>query len=365
MRKNMNRVKRCTKCILPDTYPGVQFDKNGLCNVCSSCNEKKERKATKSKNELDRIIRKVKGRTRNYDVIVGLSGGKDSTYVAYYLKKEYDLKILGMNYDIGYRSPYAYQNLETLCERMDISLITYRPNRALLQKLFIHFLREHGEFCSVCNNLGYLIGASLSWRERMSLGFSPLMVGGWSKKYEFQHGVSVTSMQYFFNNLGPDLLKELLENPFIEEGVVRRFMHLEDPRQAQIGTRQNKKLGEYAMQFIQLPDYIDWNLLEIPKILESEIGWVHPPDVHESHFDCVLFPIKEYLKFKKYGLTQETIKNSVLVREGIMSREEALERISLEQRTEPEIMENFLETLQISREDINWEGEWSTGNNLK
>jgi hypothetical protein len=361
----MDHVRRCTRCILPDTYPGIRFDRNGRCSVCSSCDNGKEGKAKNSKSDLDKIIQEFKGRTPKYDVLVGLSGGKDSSYVAYYLKKEYDLKIFGMNYDIGYRSAYALKNLETLCDRLDIDLVTYRPNRTLLKKLFAHFLRERGEFCSVCNNLGYLIGASLSWRERLSLGFPPLMVGGWSKRYEFQHGVSVTSMKYFFENLGPELLEELLAHPFIEEKIVRRFMHLKDPRQAQIGTEEHKRLGEYAMHFIQLPDYVDWSLPEIPHILSNELGWIHPPDVHESHFDCLLFPIKEYLKFKKYGLTQETIKNSVLIREGIMSRAEALERMSLEQRTEPEVMEKFLEELEISKEDINWEGEWSTGSDFQ
>jgi hypothetical protein len=113
------------------------------------------------------------------------------------------------------------------------------------------------------------------------------------------------------------------------------------------------------MNFIQLPDYIQWNVREIPEILSRELGWEHPADVHESHFDCTLFPLKEYLKFKKYGLTQETIKNSVLIREGLMSRDEAMTRASLEQREEPEGLSGFLEKLGVSKEEINWEAEWS------
>ena len=81
--------------------------------------------------------------------------------------------------------------------------------------------------------------------------------------------------------------------------------------------------------------------------------------MHETHFDCLLFPIKEFLKFKRYGLTQETIKNSVLIREGLMTREEAMQRISLEQTTEPEILDTFLRELEVSKDEINWEAEWS------
>jgi len=352
-------VRRCTKCVLPAIYPNIQFDEHGVCNFCLAASKEKKGPQKRSKNELDRIIKAYKGKSNKYDVIVGLSGGKDSSYVAYYLKTEYDVKILGMNYDIGYRSEYAVQNLETLANKLEIDLLTIRPNNSFIKKLFAHFLLKRGEFCSVCNNLGYLIGASFSWRQKLSLGFSPLMAGGWSKEYEYQPDISVTSMQYFFENLTHELLEELIAQPFIEEKVVLGYMKLKDPRQAQIDTDEHKELGDYAMNFIQLPDYIEWNIMEIPHILSNKLAWKHPPDVHESHFDCSLFPLKEYLKFKKYGLTQETIKNSVLIREGLMSREEALQKMVLEQTTEPGIFASFLYELGLSKDDINWNAEWS------
>ncbi len=355
----MADTRRCKKCILPENYPDIQFDKDGICNYCSAASEEQEQPKKKSKSELDKIIEKHKGKSNKYDVIVGLSGGKDSTFVAYYLRKEYDLKILGVNYDIGYRSAYAIQNLETLVDRLNIDLLTIRPNRGFLTKLFTHFLRKRGEFCSVCSNLVYLSMASLSWNQKLSIGFSPFMVGGWSKEYEFQQNVSVMSMQYFFGNLTKELLNELMVQSFIEEKVVLSCMQLKDARQAQMGTDAHRELGDYAMNFIMLPDYIEWNIRKIPYTLSAELGWKHPPDVHESHFDCSLFPLKEYLKFKKYGLTQETIKNSVLIRQGLMTREEALERMSLEQRTEPEILEIFFNELGITRNDVNWQAEWS------
>ena len=355
----MDNIRRCTKCILPDIYPKINFDEHGVCNFCVAESKEKVEPRKKSKHQLNRIIKKYKGKSKKYDVIVGLSGGKDSSYVAYYLKTEYDVKILGFNYDIGYRSKHATQNLEALVDILDIDLITIRPRSSFLKKLFAHFLRTRGEFCSVCNNLGYIIGASFSWRQKLSLGFSPLMVGGWSRQYEYQPGISVTSMQYFFENLTPELLDELNAEPFVEENVVSQYMRLKAPRQAQIDTHEHKELGDYAIDFIQLPDYIEWNIIEIPHILSEKLAWRHPPDIHESHFDCSLFPIKEYLKFRKYGLTQETIKNSRLIREGLMTRKEAMERMVLEQTTEPEILDSFIHELGLSKDEVNWQAEWS------
>jgi len=351
-------VRRCTRCILPDIYPSITFNEYGVCNFCIEDADEKGKPSRKSKGELDRLVEKYKGRNQKYDVIVGLSGGKDSSYVAYYLKREYDLKILGLHYNIGYSSTYAIQNLENLVEKLDIDLFSIRPRASFLRRLFAHFIRERGEFCSVCNNLGYLFGASFSWNQRHSLGFAPLMVGGWSKQYEYQPGISVTSMRYFFENLTPELLEELKAQPFIEEEIISRYGGVKDPRQAGIDTAEHDKLGVHAMDFIQLPDYIKWDIREIPHMLSEKLDWRHPPDVHESHFDCSLFPIKEYLKFKKYGLTQETIKNSRLIRERLMTREEAMERMSLEQTTEPSIFDGFLRELGVSRGEISWQAEW-------
>lgn len=358
----MNDLERCTQCILPSSYPGIQFDESGVCNYCRGALQNQGRSEDKkSKADLDKIVMAHKGKNPEYDAIVGLSGGKDSTYVAYYLKKEYDLKILGFNYDIGYRSDYATQNLRRVTDKLDMDLVTIRPKRSFLLRLFAHFMKKRGEFCSVCNNLGYLIGASFLRSQKRTLGFSGLSVGGWSKKYEFQQNISVTSMRYFFGNLTDDLFQQLLAQPFIDNDVVMSFKNSHDPRQAQIGTKEHKQLGEHAMNFIQLPDYIDWNIREIPHVLARDLGWSHPKDMHESHFDCLLFPIKEYLKLKKYGLTQETIKNSVLIREGLMTRDEAFQRACMEQNEEPSIMNTFLEEISLTKDDINWNAEWSTG----
>lgn len=351
-------VQRCTICILPATYPGIRFNGQGVCNICSESDNEKRVSEKELKSKLDTIVQSYRGKGK-YDAVIGLSGGKDSSYVAYYLKKEYDLKILGVNFDNGYRSEYAIRNLDMLSDQLDIDLLTIRPNKAFLNRLYRHFLRKNGEFCSVCNNLGYLLIGSFCFNQQRLQGYAPLAVGGWSKKYEYQPGVSVTSMQYFFSHLTPELVDELMAQPFLEEQAVRIFMQLNDPRQTQTYAATQDEFARLVSSFIQLPEYIPWDLNSMPQILAEEIGWQQPPNVHGSHFDCALFPIKEFLKYKKYGLTQETIKNSVMIREGLMARDDALKRISLEQTEEPDIYRSFLKDLGLSLEDVNGEGEWS------
>ncbi len=352
-------VKRCTRCILPETYPGIHFDEQGVCSFCSEPQTENRSSERERKAVLDTIVRSHAGKGK-YDAVVGLSGGKDSTYVAYYLRKEYNLRILGINFDNGYRSEYAINNLETLCDTLEIDLLTIRPKKAFINTLYRHFLRKNGEFCSVCNNLGYLLVGSFCFNQQRLYGCAPLAVGGWTKKYEYQPGVSVTSMQYFFNSLTPELIEELVAQPFIEEEAVRIFMQLNDPRQTHTYSSTQKEFKRLVSTFIQLPDYVPWDLNNMAQTLSENIGgWRQPPNGHGSHFDCTLFPIKEFLKYRKYGLTQETIKNSVMIREGLMARDEALKRMTFDQTEEPDVYKEFLNELSLSVNDVNGNGEWS------
>lgn len=309
--------------------------------------------------EKARSDRQILQGTRTIRCDCGPERGKDSSYVAYYLKKEYGLKILGINFDNGYRSETALRNLDRIVDRLGIDLVTLRPNQEFLKRLYAHFLKRQGEFCSVCNNLGYVYMASFSVDQKKALGHAPLVVGGWSKRYEYQPGVSVTSLQYFFSNLTPELQKELATQSLLNRSVIETYMKLKDPRQVKIGSPEYERYKEYLIDLIQLPDYVHWDLLKIPAVLKKELGWQQPPGVHDSHFDCTLFPIKEFLKYRKYGLTQETIKNSTLVREDVMTRDHALERMALEQRSEPAIYQVFIKELGLRKKDINDKAEWS------
>ena len=351
-------VKRCTRCILPETYPGIHFNEQGVCSFCLEPQPENPPSEKELKTQLDTIVRSHTGKGK-YDAVVGLSGGKDSTYAAYYLKKEYNLRILGINFDNGYRSEYAINNLEIVSDILEIDLLTIRPKKAFLNTLYRHFLRKNGEFCSVCNNLGYLLVGSFCFNQQRLHGYAPLAVGGWTKKYEYQPGVSVTSMQYFFNHLTPELLEELVAQPFIEEEAVRIFMELNDPRQTNAYSSTQREFKRLVSTFIQLPDYVPWDLNNMAQILTEDIGWRQPPNGHGSHFDCALFPIKEFLKYRKYGLTQETIKNSVMIREGLMTRDDALKRMGLDQTDEPDVYREFLNELNLSVGDVNGDGEWS------
>ena len=107
----------------------ISFDIDGICNHCINYNlqiislpQGKDREI-----QLDKIINKLKnkGKKKEYDCIIGLSGGVDSTYVAYYVKKVLGLRPLAVHLDNGWNSELSVMNIENVVKTLDIDLYTY------------------------------------------------------------------------------------------------------------------------------------------------------------------------------------------------------------------------------------------------
>ena len=89
-----NALKRCTKCLEPETHETIQYDEEGVCNICRAHKVKhKKIDWAQKKKELDMLIEEYRGKY-DYDCIIPFSGGKDSTFTLYYLVKEYDLSLI-------------------------------------------------------------------------------------------------------------------------------------------------------------------------------------------------------------------------------------------------------------------------------
>lgn len=121
----MSKFIRCSKCVMDSTDPYITFDENGVCNHCHYF-ETFHSKGLKSTEELDKIVLEIKTKKRKqqYDCIIGISGGVDSSYIAY-LTKTLGLRPLAVHVDNGWNSELAVKNIENLLKHLGIDLITY------------------------------------------------------------------------------------------------------------------------------------------------------------------------------------------------------------------------------------------------
>jgi len=124
-------MKRCQRCIMPETVPGVTFNRDGICDYC--LNYQKERYF--GKEGLEKIIASINKEENEYDCIVPLSGGRDSTYILYMAKAIYNLKVLAVSYDNEFRIDQALINMKNACQRLSVDLISVRSKRGIAHKI--------------------------------------------------------------------------------------------------------------------------------------------------------------------------------------------------------------------------------------
>lgn len=144
--------KICKRCIMDTSDPEITFDKNGICKHCyryDNILQSRVFNGNLAKSKLEEMIVKIKkkGKKNDYDCIVGVSGGVDSTYVAY-LVKELGLRPLAIHFDNGWNSELAVSNIEKTLDKLNIDLYTYVIDWDMfseLQKTFLIGSTPDGE----------------------------------------------------------------------------------------------------------------------------------------------------------------------------------------------------------------------------
>ena len=143
-------MKHCKRCLIPEAVPNIEIGEDGICNLCNNfdfdSNKEVSAKHIKLRHKrlkiLDEAIKQAGGQGE-YDCLVPVSGGKDSLFLLYKLKKEYGLKILAFTTDINI-PPLAWKNIKRTVEKLDIHHLSFTPSISFYKKLF-KFLLTHQE----------------------------------------------------------------------------------------------------------------------------------------------------------------------------------------------------------------------------
>jgi tRNA(Ile)-lysidine synthase TilS/MesJ len=136
--------ERCSRCIYDDTVPNIEFDENGVCNYCHTHDQLELEYPTgeEGKKRLEAIAAKIKleGRGKEYDVIVGVSGGCDSTYMLW-LAKQLGLRPLAVHFDNTWDSMVAVENIHDALKALDVDLYTYVVDNKEYDDIYRSFLK--------------------------------------------------------------------------------------------------------------------------------------------------------------------------------------------------------------------------------
>lgn len=342
-------MKRCTKCVTPETHETIMFDKQGVCNICSQIEYKKTKIDWNVKRkELDELVKIYKGKY-SYDCIVPFSGGKDSVWTLYYLVKELKLKPLVVRFDHGFLRPNLEENTKRVQRKLGVDFHHFTPNWKVQQKLMLQSFLEKGDFCWHCHT------GIFSYPMRVAIMYNiPLIFWG-------EPSAEYTS---YYSYDQPEEVDEKRFNRFINLGinandmVIRLRGKVEKRDLLPYTYPPLSDLRKINYRSVCLGSYIPWDIKKQVSVIKKELGWKGdkvenvPENYDYEKIECYMQGVRDYIKYIKRGYTRPTHLSSIDIRNDRLEREEALKVIKKYEGKKPPSLELFLEFTGLTEEEF-------------
>jgi N-acetyl sugar amidotransferase len=348
-------LKSCTRCLLPETYETIEFDRHGVCNVCRNFDTKAEKIDWSARlTDLHGLAAEHKGQGL-YDCILPFSGGKDSTYTLWYVVRELGLKPLVVQFNHGFMRGTLLDNNVRTFKKLGVDVMSFTPNWHVVKRLMLEALVRKGDFCWHCHTGIY------SYPMHIALKFQvPLVVWGESSAeytayYNYGDDEDEEVGEEFFNrvvNLGitaEDMLG-MIEGDFpIQQRDLWPYTY--PPK------RELKKL---KYRSIHLGAFVPWDVKKNVDVISRELDWRGdqvegmPWDQYPyEKIECYMQGMRDYIKYLKRGYGRVTQMVALDLRNGRISPERAKALISEHEGRKPPSLNLFLEYLGLNEEQFN------------
>ena len=317
----MKNNQTCTRCVNDKTVKNITFDEKGLCSHCSCYDKYKPR--LKDYENLEKLfLQKIKAGDGeyDYDAAVGFSGGKDSTYVLYKLVKEYHLKVKAYTLDNGFLSMEARGKIERLVKELGVEHEYVECDMRLLKRTYRYIVSHYLSPCIACSFLGYAVMINYASKINARVGV---------------HGRSTYQMFRGLSDSHDDVFR-----PFIDAGLSENvdLNELYAKIIAKIDLLVDKKLAKDIKEkllidarekgyrdFIAYFLYHEYDHNKVVDFLQKNTSW--QPQAETEHFDCLIHNGALYLKNLVARRSHLMPEYSVMINEGILTREEAKEKM--------------------------------------
>ena len=342
-------MRFCTKCVLPESHESIEFDENGVCNICNQAKIKhQDINWDLRKQMLIDICDKYRNKGR-YDCIIPFSGGKDSTYQLWYVVTQLKMKPLVVRFNHwGYR-PLVEENNNRTFKKLGVDVLEYRSNWKVVKQLMLASLKETGDFCWHCHT-----GVFAHTMQVAVMYKIPLVIWGESsseyRSYHTAEEIEELDAKAFDQmiNLGinADKMYELL-NGQVDKRDLEQFQFPSEEELSALGAKA-----------IYLGNYIKWNTKKQVELIKKELGWRGqdvegiPPEFDYEKIECRWQGIRDYCKYIKRGHGRTNHLACIDIRNGEMTRERGLELCEKYDGKRPASLDQFLRLLNISEEEF-------------
>jgi len=326
---------RCSKCVLPENTPNIVFDENGVCNYCHTY----QKFEYKGESALLKTLDSFRRPDSRYDCAVGLSGGRDSSYILLKLVRDYGMRVLAVNYENPFTVPQAKANIENAIRALNVDIVRFQDKNNRHKRIFRDTVNAWFQKPSPALIPIVCIGCKPAWLEIYRI----------AKKYDIHcivsggHPFEVISFKREMVGISRDenpgraflkyiySLRKILQNPaYLKPSIVLTLMKsylFGNPHS--IGIR----LFWPTITWIELFNYVEWNEQEIISRIKSELDWESPPQLKSTwRFDCRVKHLVDFMYMETLGMTDKDEFYAKMVREGLLTREEALHRLQDESR---------------------------------
>lgn len=309
--KKTDNFKVCSRCIMDTSDEWIQFDEKGVCNHCYRHDELLESRVfsgPEAEEKIQGLVKKIKkaGKSKDYDCIIGVSGGVDSTYVAY-MVKQYGLRPLAIHFDNGWNSELAVHNIEKVLKKLDIDLYTYVVDWEEFKDLQLAFLKASTSDSEIPTD--HAINALL-WKEASKRNIK-YIISGMNFRTE---AISVPNWNYghsdwryvkdIHRKFGKKKLKTYPRFSFFDLFYI------------------NLIKGVRILSFL---NYVDYNKKDALKVLVDELGYEPYEGKHHESIYTRFF--QSYILPRKFNIDKRKSHLSDLINDGQITREEAFKEL--------------------------------------
>tara|TARA_B100001540_G_scaffold31430_1_gene27394 strand:- start:6307 stop:7437 length:1131 start_codon:yes stop_codon:yes gene_type:complete len=346
----MENLKICCKCIQPNTRPGIFFNDENICGACIYEEEKKKINWSDRKKELNQIITNVKEKNSDYDCIIGVSGGKDSTKQAITARDVLGLRCLLVNFQPDNITEIGIANIENL-KQLGFDVITIRPNPKIMKKLVRNDFFNH--LNPVKATEFSLYSSSYIIAEKFNI---PLIIQG--ENPGLTVGTSLTGVGTDSNALNAYQLQTLSSGwkPYLEiDGVTENDLHLFHYDVEKLMNQGVK--GIWLQYFLEEWSYrgnaefsMKYGFKARENFQPEDIGTYVP----FGALDSDLVHVNQMLKFIKFGFGFCMDHVCYDIRDGHLDRDEAVKLVlKYDGKCSEKYINEFCEYVEISRVQFN------------
>ena len=354
--KRLQSLKKCSKCVLPETYPFISFDSNGVCNYCNNYSNQK----FLGEEKLEEYLSKFRKNDSSNDCIMGLSGGRDSCYGLHVLKTKFKMNPVAFTYDWGLTTDISRLNASIMCGKLGVE----------------HIIRS----ANIEKKRRYVRQNIFAWLRDPHLGMLPIVQAGDKDFMEFGRklckdlnlelcvqatGYQLEQREFFlgFAGIRQELKNNQRMNSYSFSTKLKMFLwysyrSLKNPYYLNTALLDN--FNGYIKSFIKkenflhLYTYIKWDEKKMREVLENEYGWINDKSYGKNQWRMGdgQTAFNNFVYYQLAGFSEFDNFRSNQIREGLISRDEAIKLCKQDNEIRFETLKNFSEIIGFNLDEV-------------